>query len=56
VAATAFAAIGHGFCDCSEGLVPKMIAGGELKSFRCGNLIRIKAEAIEEVERRREPR
>ncbi len=39
--------------DCSPGLIRSMIARGELKSFRHGNLIRISREAVEEVEARR---
>jgi excisionase family DNA binding protein len=37
--------------SCSEGLVRKLIATGELKSFKYGNLIRIPAEAVEVRER-----
>jgi excisionase family DNA binding protein len=39
--------------QCSTGLIRSMIARGELKSFRYGNLIRINAEAVAEVEARR---
>lgn len=40
---------------CSHGLVRSMIARGELKSFRHGgHLIRITADAVAEVEARRE--
>jgi len=40
--------------QCSDGLVRSMIARGELRSFRYGNLIRITAEAVAEVEAKRE--
>lgn len=36
--------------QCSDGLVRTMISRGELRSFRHGNLIRITAEAVAEVE------
>jgi excisionase family DNA binding protein len=41
------------YWHCSTGLVRNMIARGELRSFRHGNLIRIKADAVAEVEARR---
>lgn len=40
---------------CSTGLIRNMIARGELRSFRYGNLIRITAEAVAEVEAKRPP-
>jgi excisionase family DNA binding protein len=36
--------------QCSEGLIRKMIGSGELRSFRYGNLIRIAADAVAEIE------
>jgi excisionase family DNA binding protein len=39
--------------ECSEGLVRNLIVRGELRSFRNGNLIRIKAAAVAEVEAKR---
>jgi excisionase family DNA binding protein len=38
---------------CSHGLVRNMIRRGELRSFRYGNLIRIRADAVAEVESKR---
>jgi excisionase family DNA binding protein len=39
--------------QCSTGLIRNMIARGELRSFRHGNLIRITADAVAEVEDKR---
>lgn len=39
--------------ECSDGLIRNMIARGELRSFRYGNMIRITREAVAEVEARR---
>lgn len=36
--------------DCSDGLVRKLIASGELRSFRYGNMIRISRDAVLERE------
>ena len=33
--------------ECSEGLIRKLVASGELRCFRLGNLIRISAEEVE---------
>ena len=38
--------------QCSDGHVRNMITRGELRSFRHGNLIRITADAVAEVEAR----
>jgi excisionase family DNA binding protein len=42
--------------QCSEGLVRKMISSGQLESFRYGNLIRIRQEAVARVEEVRPPK
>ena len=36
--------------ECSEGLIRKMIARGDLQSFRIGTLIRIPADEVKRVE------
>lgn len=36
--------------ECSEGVIRKMIAAGQLRSFRIGTLIRIPADEVERYE------
>jgi len=39
--------------QCSEGLVRNMINRGELRAFRFGNMLRIRLDAVEEIEAKR---
>ena len=36
--------------ECSEGVIRKLIAGGQLRSFRIGTLVRIPADEVERFE------